>query len=251
MTDYSSKQEKKFRRHILTVACVAAFGLMVTTGVRAAHADEIRVPEVPFELKVEDGNIVFLVGHGVGTQNYVCAPSTTSMTGVAFSLFTPQATLLDDAGGQLITHFFSPNDDPHVLPPEHGTIRVTWEDSRDTSRVWAFLFQQSTDERFVRKDAVAWLLLKESGVAAGPTGGDRLTKVTFIQRLNTVGGLAPASGCNSIGDLGRRAFVPYSADYFFYKKSPSPLNVVDAGSVSWRTLARAATLIQPSRIRRR
>ncbi len=221
MTDCSSKQERKTRRHIQTAACVVAFGLMVTTGVRAAHADEITPPRVPRLLEVEDGNEVFLVGHGVGTQNYVCAPSTTSVTGFAFSLFTPEATLFDDAGVQLITHFFSPNDDPHVLPPEHGTIRVTWEDSRDTSRVWAFLLQQSTDAKFVRKDAVAWLLLKESGVAVGPTGGDRLTKVTFIQRLNTVGGLAPASGCSSFGDLGRRAFVPYSADYFFYRESPT------------------------------
>ena len=219
MTNCSSKLETKTRRHILTAACVAAFGLMVTTGVRADYGDDLRPPKVPDLLKVEDGNELFLVGHGVGTQNYVCAPSTTSVTGVAFSLFTPQATLFDDAGRQLITHFFSPNDDPRVGPPEHGTIRVTWEDSRDTSRVWAFLLQQSTDAKFVRQDAVPWLLLKESGVAAGPTGGSRLTKTTFIQRLNTVGGLAPASGCSTFGDLGRRAFVPYSADYFFYKKA--------------------------------
>jgi len=220
MTDCNSKREKKTTRRILIAACVAALGLMVTTGVRAAHADDLTPPRVPKLLEVEDGNEVFLVGHGVGTQNYVCAPSATSVTGFAFSLFTPQATLFDDAGDQLITHFFSPNDDPNVAPPEHGTIRVTWEDSRDTSRVWAFLLQQSSDVKFVRKDAVAWLLLKESGVAAGPTGGDGLTKTTFIQRLNTVGGLAPATGCSAFEDLGHRAFVPYSADYFFYRKSP-------------------------------
>ena len=220
MTDCSSKKEKKTTRHILTAACVAALGLMVTTGVRAAHGDDIVPPPVPGLLEVEDGNVPFLVGHGVGTQNYVCVPSATSATGVAFSLFTPQATLFDDAGGQLITHFFSPNSDPTVGPPEAGTIRVTWEDSHDTSRVWAFLLQQSSDANFVRPGAVAWLLLKESGVDAGPTGGDRLTKTTFIQRLNTVGGLAPTTGCTKLADLGNKAFVPYSADYFFYKKSP-------------------------------
>ena len=219
MTDCSSKQGKKSTRHILTVACVAAFGLMVTTGVRAHDDDAITVPKVPDILKVEDGNEAYLVGHGVGTQNYVCGPSATSITGFAFSLFTPQATLFDDEGGQLITHFFSPNDDSGLAPPERGTIRVTWEDSRDSSRVWAFLLQQSFDEQFVRKDAVPWLLLQESGVAKGPTGGHRLTKTTFIQRLNTVGGLAPGSGCATFGDVGRKAFVPYSADYFFYKKA--------------------------------
>jgi hypothetical protein len=217
MMDCSSKKEKKTTRRILTVACVAALGL--TVGVRAARADDIPRPPAPGILDVEDGNEVFLVGHGVGTQNYVCAPSATSATGFAFSLFTPQATLLNDTGEQLITHFFSPNNDPRVKPPEAGTIRVTWEDSRDTSRVWAFLLQQSLDEDFVRRDSVAWLLLKVSGVDVGPTGGDRLTKTTFIQRLNTVGGLAPASGCSTFEDLNLRVHVPYFADYFFYRKS--------------------------------
>jgi hypothetical protein len=220
MKDCRSNKETKTTRHALIAACVATFGLLLTTGVQAAHDDTITPPSAPGILEVEDGNVPFLVGHGVGTQNYVCTTSTASNTGFAFSLFTPQATLLDDAGDQLITHFFSPNNDPHALPPEAGTIRVTWEDSRDSSVVWASLLQQSTDEQFVRKDAVPWLLLKKAGVAAGPTGGDRLTKTTFIQRVNTVGGLAPASGCSTFEDLGRRAFIRYAADYFFYKEAP-------------------------------
>jgi hypothetical protein len=61
---------------------------------------------------------------------------------------------------QLITHFFSPNGDPRATPPEAGAIRVTWENSRDRSRVWAFLLQQSSDAKFVQKDAVPWLLLQ-------------------------------------------------------------------------------------------
>jgi hypothetical protein len=206
-------------RYILTAARIAAIGLMVTAGARAAHAEDITVPSIPDNLNVDEGNEVFLVGHGVGTQNYVCTTSTTSVSGFAFSLFTPEATLFNGEGKQLITHFFSPNGDPSVKPPEAGTIRVTWEDSRDSSRVWAMLLQQSTDERFVQKGAVAWLKLQTVGVDEGPTGSGRLTKVTFIQRLNTAGGLAPASGCSTFEDLGRRAFVPYSADYFFYKKS--------------------------------
>jgi hypothetical protein len=219
MTGYRSNTEKKTMRPMVTAAGIAAVALMVTAaGVRAAHADDLTPPQVPGLLEVEAGNSVFRVGHGFGTQNYVCAPSATSATGVAFALFTPQATLFDDAGDQLTTHFFSPNSDPNVAPPEAGAIRATWEDSRDTSRVWAAVLQQSTDVNFVQPGAVAWLLLQESGVAAGPNNGDRLTKTTFIQRVNTAGGLAPASGCSTSADLGRKVFVPYSADYFFYTK---------------------------------
>ena len=40
---------------------------------------------------------------------------------------------------------------------------------------------------------------------------------TFVQRLNTTGGLAPSTGCSSLTDAGNKAFVPYAADYFFYQ----------------------------------
>ena len=71
----------------------------------------------------------------------------------------------------------------------------------------------------VNPNAVAWLLLDEVGVQEGPTGGDTLTKTTFVQRLNTTGGLAPETGCSSLTDVGNQAFVPYTADYFFYQKA--------------------------------
>jgi hypothetical protein len=41
---------------------------------------------------------------------------------------------------------------------------------------------------------------------------------TFIQRVNTVGGLAPSTGCANAADVGKKAFVPYTADYFFFSK---------------------------------
>jgi len=46
-----------------------------------------------------------------------------------------------------------------------------------------------------------------------------MNKTTFIQRVNTIGGLAPSEGCLSPLGLGHQAFVHYTADYFFYKKS--------------------------------
>ena len=178
--------------------------------------NSITPPPVPPEIQVPEGNVVFLVGHGAGTQNYSCLPCDPSKpgcaNGVAFALFTPQATLFNDQLEQVTTHFFSPN------PFENNkVIRATWQHSRDTSTVWGQVIGSSTDPNFVKPGAIAWLLVKNVGALAGPTGGDKLTKTTFIQRLNTVGGVAPSLGCSSQADIGRQAFVPYKADYFFYR----------------------------------
>jgi hypothetical protein len=42
-------------------------------------------------------------------------------------------------------------------------------------------------------------------------------KTTVIHRVNTSGGVAPASECMLTGDVGKTKFVPYTADYVFYK----------------------------------
>jgi hypothetical protein len=75
----------------------------------------------------------------------------------------------------------------------------------------------SSDPDFVAKGAVNWLRLKAVGAEVGPDGGDTLSDTIFIQRLNTSGGLAPKD-CTLSADVGKQAFVPYEADYFFYKE---------------------------------
>ena len=77
----------------------------------------------------------------------------------------------------------------------------------------------SSDPSYVEPGAIPWLLVTIAGRQDGPTGGDRLSATTFIQRLNTRGGLAPSTGCTSLGDLGNTAFVPYTTDYYFYKST--------------------------------
>ena len=199
---------------ILPMACATALALALALSLaQLAHAHQITPPSVPNGIEVDAGNKVFLVGHGVGTQNYVCQPSG---TGFAFTLFTPEATLFNHGDKQQVTtHYFSPNDNPFD-PADKGVIRATWEHSRDSSTVWAQAIQQSTDAHFVAAGAIPWVKLKVVGAQNGPTGGDRLSGATFIQRLNTIGGSAPSTGCAVSGDVGKKAFVPYTADYFFY-----------------------------------
>jgi len=211
-------------RRILSIACATALAAAFAASLpQPARAGRVTPPPVPASIQVPAGNTAFLVGHAVGTQNYVCLPSATSITGFAWTLFTPEATLFNDDDKQLITHFFSPNPDP--LDPNtnpavvaDGAIRATWQHSRDTSTVWAKLHVAPyTDADFVAPGAVAWLLLERVGDEAGPDGGDVLTATTFIHRLNTAGGLAPSTGCAVASNIGNQAFVPYAADYFFYR----------------------------------
>jgi len=188
---------------------------------QTATVGPIKVPPVPTDLQVQEGNVLFLSGHALGTQNYICLPSA---AGFAWTFFSPQATLFFDVKfgpidfrRQIITHFLSPN------PAEGGTGRATWQSSLDTSTVWAKMAPNgsSTDPAFVAPGAIPWLLLQEVGTQRGPNGGDILAHTTFVQRLNTSGGVAPATGCSQASNVGTTALVPYSADYFFYKANPS------------------------------
>jgi hypothetical protein len=230
MKNYNTLSSRTMRR-LPPIACATALAVAFTASVpQPARAAVVTPPPVPANIQVEAGNVAFLKGHAFGTQNYVCVPSASSASGVAYALFTPEATLFTADDKQLTTHFFSPNPSEDNTNPgvvsDDGAIRATWRHSRDTSTVWAKVnlnpdgsIGSSSDPAFVEQGAVAWLLLKAVGAEVGPTGGDTLTPTTFIQRLNTSGGLAPSSGCNSLADLGNQAFMPYEADYFFYRKA--------------------------------
>ena len=99
-------------------AVIAAASMAIVAMTIAARAEaQVTPPPVPANLEVEKGNTPFLVGHAVGTQNYICllAPK-----GFAWTFFGPQATLFGDDGQQITTHFLSAN------PDENGTLRPTW-----------------------------------------------------------------------------------------------------------------------------
>jgi hypothetical protein len=205
------------RTAAILLAGVAAVAFAVPSPA-PVYADT-NTPPVPGNIQVPAGNKLFLVGHAVGTQNYICVPSG---TGVRYVLFTPEATLFDEQGEQLATHYFSPNPmepntDPKVIS-EHA-IRAAWQDSRDSSAVWGMAKPENTsnDSGYVEPGAIPWLLITVTGKQNGPTGGDRLSATTFIQRLNTHGGSAPSTGCAALEDIGNKVFVPYTADYYFYK----------------------------------
>jgi Protein of unknown function (DUF3455) len=59
-------------------------------------------------------------------------------------------------------------------------------------------------------DAIAWLLLE----AVFNEGPGVFRRVTFIQRVNTVGGTAPTDPGDFPDQVAR---VPYTTEYFFYQ----------------------------------
>ena len=89
--------------------------------------------------------------------------------------------------------------------------------SRDTSTIWAAAIASSTEPEYVAPGSIPWLLLRVTGSESGPTMGETMTSTMFIQRVNTVGGVAPAAGCRGTSDVGNRALVPYTTDYVFYR----------------------------------
>ncbi len=205
--------ENKIAHRIARIACAAALGVALTVSLpQPTRADHVTPPPVPSNIQVQAGSKLSLDGHAIGTQNYICLPSG---SGFAWTLFGPQATLFKDNTAQIITHFLSPN------PDENGTPRATWQHSKDTSAIWAVAFASSSDPNFVAPGAIPWLLLQVVGAQDGPTGGDKLSAIGFIQRLSTSGGVAPSTGCTLSTDVGKRALVPYTADYLFYKGAKS------------------------------
>lgn len=175
---------------------------------RLAVAQTVVPPAVPANLEAPAGSSPYLIAHAEGTQNYICL---LSQSGFAWTFLGPQATLFDGGNRQVMTHYLSAN------PVESGAARATWQHSSDSSAVWAAAIANSSDPAFVAAGSIPWLLLRVVGDQAGPAAGAALGGTTYIQRVNTLGGLAPAAGCKSAQDVGKKALVAYTTDYVFYR----------------------------------
>jgi hypothetical protein len=206
---------------------VAALALACSLGTAAqAAAQNLTPPTTPALITPPAGNVAFLVGHAVGTQGYVCLPQGTGASWTVNGA-RPEATLFQTFFGldvQIITHFLSPDTNPNDAAPKPLPFgSATWQSSLDSSKVWAQVLHSNTipagsDPSCPNAGAIACLLLQSIGSQQGPTGGRVMTNVTFIQRLNTKGGTAPSDGCSTAADVGKQTLVPYTADYYFFRK---------------------------------
>ena len=217
--------------HRIMRGVLAALAVLAVSGVALAQVNKdeaafnvsIPSPVTPVAITPPVGNSAFLLGHAVGTQGYVCLPSGTGASWTVNGA-RPEATLFTNLFGeaqQIITHFLSPNTNPNEFAPKPLPFgNVTWQSSFDSSKVWAqtqHFVLAGSEPSCPNTGSIACVLLQVIGEEEGPAGGRLLTKTTFIQRLNTNGGSAPATGCSVAGDVGKQTLVPYSADYFFFR----------------------------------
>jgi len=193
------------------------------------HAQTVTLPSTPPIITPPAGNSAFFVGHAVGTQGYVCLPTSTGASTASWTVKAsrPEASLFQSFFGQdfpIITHFLSPNMNPNTAatkPLPFGN--ATWQSSFDGSKVWAQVLNSNSisagsDSSCPNPGAIACLLLQSVGSQEGPTSGNLLSKTTFVQRLNTKGGSAPDEGCSTADDVGNQILVPYTADYYFFRE---------------------------------
>jgi hypothetical protein len=196
----------------LVLACA-----FVTVG--TATAQNIASPPTPTQITPPVGNTAFLVGHALGTQGYTCLPTATGEPAWNPTA-RPEATLFASFFGQpfqIITHFTSIDVNPHDDTPKPVPLggNATWQSSFDSSKVWAAAVghvDAGTDASCPNAGSITCLLLRSLGNQEGPTGGKLLSKVSFVQRLNTNGGSAPTTACS----VGQSQLVPYAADYYFF-----------------------------------
>jgi hypothetical protein len=159
----------------------------------------LRPPQVPPALNLPPGAVVKVHDHGEGAQIYTCAASGTVDAGgaaggatYAWTLKAPDAKLFDRTGVQVGTHGAGPNWTSTVDGSVVNGAKIAQADAPDAT-------------------AIPWLLLR----AASTSGAGVFSDITYVQRVNTVGGKAPASGCDAT-TVGTETRVDYSAEYFFY-----------------------------------
>jgi hypothetical protein len=157
-------------------------------------------------LALPDGGTVIFHAAAAGTQNYTCTGTFIDAGtdgGDAGETFTwtfvgPQANL-NDCNATLVGHHFA--SEAGAAAPEWMTI--------DSAYVIGHKLAAYTPDG--GSGSVPWLLLQ----ATSTGGSGTLAQTTFVQRLDTDGGVAPASGCDT-STLGTMQQVPYTADYYFF-----------------------------------
>ena len=144
--------------------------------------------DIPPQLQPPAGEQLLFQVHAKGDQVYVCKNEAAQFT---WTLKAPDAQLFDSNGKPFGKHFAG----------------ASWE-AEDGSRVTG---KAAASAPSPDANSIPWLLV----TVVSHAGSGVLDRVTTIQRINTEGGKAPASGCDA-SHVDQEIRVHYSADYRFY-----------------------------------
>lgn len=150
-------------------------------------------PDVPAPIAVPSGNKVSMRTVGVGELTYECREKQGAAGTFEWTFVAPTATLWDTSRTKAVGKYYG---------------GPTWESS-DGSKVTG---KQLAIAPATNAGAIPFQLVQ----AAPATGNGVMQGVTYIQRMNTVGGVAPNEPC-AASSAGQRRHVKYEADYVFYK----------------------------------
>jgi hypothetical protein len=164
---------------------VPAFSLCV------AIAGCVAAPPAPGPLRVPANQTLIKELHATGVQIYECQPAKNDPSQFEWAFKGPAANLLTKSGRNAGKHYAGP----------------TWE-ATDGSRVVGEVIANSPA---TKPNSIPWLLLRAKATA----GNGLFTQVQYIQRLNTVGGSVPATGCRK-EEARQQLRASYTADYVFY-----------------------------------
>jgi hypothetical protein len=172
------------RRRPFLLGLLALLSATLVAGAAVPAGAGSKPPAVPPEIQVPAGQKVVLDVVGKGVQIYDCNPAM-----LAWTFREPAAVLSDHRRRPVGVHFVGP----------------TFESFDGSAVVGARPKSVQPDPT-----AIPWLLLE----ADANRGDGVLSRVDYVQRLETRGGLAPAGACDPAKDA--TVAVPYRARYVFY-----------------------------------
>ena len=147
--------------------------------------------DAPDAIKPAANEALAMIVPASGVQIYECRPAKGLRNAYEWVFVAPDAELFDVHGQRIGRHYAGPH----------------WE-AMDGSRVVGAVRSRAAAPS---ADAIPWLLLGARSVGAAGL----FSSVSSIQRVNTVGGMAPASACTAAA-AGAQARMHYSAEYYLF-----------------------------------
>jgi hypothetical protein len=176
------------------LAAIALFGSLAGS---ATAQGTPTADNVPANLAPPAGAVLLFDFHARGVQIYTCAAKPDDASAFVWTFKAPEAQLFNRRGEMVGHHFAGP----------------TWQGNDGSAVAGTVLEHADAPDA----GSIPWLLLG----AKDRAGHGAFSTITYIQRLDTVGGTAPAEGC-AADHAGDEVRQPYEATYaFFYPSAPA------------------------------